>query len=234
WDAVFSGASALLAFFLGAALGNVVRGVPLDASEYFFEPLWTDFGPGPRTGILDFYTLLTGTTAFVALAVHGALWVILKSEGAVRERARDLALRAWWAVAGLTAVCGVATFRVQPLVAEGYARRPWMWLFPATGVAALLLTRVFTVRRRELAAFLGSATLIAALLASTAAGIYPNVLPSQIDRAFSLTIENAAAPPYGLRVGLLWWIPGMALVTAYFAFAYRRHAGKRSAGGGEG
>ncbi|MBI3449819.1 MAG: cytochrome d ubiquinol oxidase subunit II [Acidobacteria bacterium] len=232
WDAVFSFASALLAFTFGAALGNVIRGVPLDASRYFFEPLWSDAGPGARTGILDLYTLLTGATAFVALAFHGAHWVVLKSEGAVRERSRGLALRAWWPLALLSALCGAATFRVQPLVAEGYARRPWMWLFPAMGVAALVLSRHFTVRRREMAAFFASATLLASWLASTAAGVYPNLLPSQIDRAYNLTIENAAAPSYGLGVGLAWWIPGMVLVTAYFAYAYRRHAGKTPAAEG--
>src|SRR5512146_3513302 len=63
WDAIFCGASALLALFFGAALGNVIRGVPLDASGYFFEPLWTDFRLGKETGILDWYTVLVGLTS---------------------------------------------------------------------------------------------------------------------------------------------------------------------------
>src|SRR6202035_1231035 len=63
WDFLFSASSLLLAVFFGAALGNVVRGVPLDASGYFFEPLWTNFRLGEETGILDWYTILVGVLA---------------------------------------------------------------------------------------------------------------------------------------------------------------------------
>src|SRR6202161_1083345 len=73
WDVVFGGASALLAIFFGAALGNVVRGVPLDEANEFFLPLWTNFGIGRDVGILDWYTLLVAVTAFATLTVHGAL-----------------------------------------------------------------------------------------------------------------------------------------------------------------
>src|SRR5271165_1097528 len=78
WDAGFAWASLLLAVFYGAALGNVVRGVPLDSSQDFFLPLWTDFRAGASTGILDWYTILTGIAALLALAMHGALWVAMK------------------------------------------------------------------------------------------------------------------------------------------------------------
>src|SRR5713101_4105950 len=78
WDAVFCASSTLLPVFLGAALGNVVRGVPLDAQGRFFEPLWTDFTTRPPTGILDWYTVLAGLSALAALAAHGALWITLK------------------------------------------------------------------------------------------------------------------------------------------------------------
>src|SRR5712664_3502322 len=79
WDFVFCFSSLLLAIFYGAALGNVVRGVPLDARGYFFEPLWTNFRLGPETGILDWYTILVGLAAFFALAQHGALWLLVKT-----------------------------------------------------------------------------------------------------------------------------------------------------------
>src|SRR2546428_10085620 len=91
WDGLFFIGSALLAVFYGAALGNVVRGVPLDARGYFFEALWTDFRLGPETGILDWYTILVGLAAFFALAQHGALWLLVKTAGAVQERARRIA-----------------------------------------------------------------------------------------------------------------------------------------------
>ena len=64
------------------------------------------------------------------------------------------------------------------------------------------------------------------MLSSAAFWLYPYVLPSRVDSQFGLTIANAAAPAYGLNVGLAWWIPGIALAIAYFVFMYRRFAGK--------
>src|SRR3989454_1690837 len=96
WDFLFCASSLLLAVFFGAALGNVVRGVPLDASGYFFEPLWTNFQLGDEPGILDWYSILVGVLALAALVVHGALWVTLKTTGSVRERSLRLASQGWW------------------------------------------------------------------------------------------------------------------------------------------
>ncbi|HXH28288.1 MAG TPA: cytochrome d ubiquinol oxidase subunit II, partial [Candidatus Polarisedimenticolia bacterium] len=115
WDVLFCGSSLLLAIVFGAALGNVVRGVPLDAGGFFFLPLWTDdLRPGPRGGIVDWYTLLAGLTALAALTQHGAAWVALKTTGAVRGRAVGLARSAWWATLASTVLLTAATFRVQP------------------------------------------------------------------------------------------------------------------------
>src|SRR6266568_3282590 len=97
WQSLFDGffaiSSALLAIFFGAALGNVVRGVPLGVDHFFFEPLWTNFRTGADTGILDWYTCSVAVFALVALVVHGALYVALKTEGAVNEKSRKLARR---------------------------------------------------------------------------------------------------------------------------------------------
>ena len=102
WDFVFCLSSALLAIFYGAALGNVVRGVPLDSSGYFFEALWTNFRFGSDAGILDWYTILVGLAAYFALAEHGALWVAHKTDGAIRQRAQRIARMGWWVLTLLT------------------------------------------------------------------------------------------------------------------------------------
>src|SRR5689334_19929808 len=88
FDFVFSLASVLLAVFFGAAVGNVVRGVPLGPDGYFFEALWTDFRVGPHPGILDWYTVLTGVLALVTLGVHGANYLAVKTEGEIQARSR--------------------------------------------------------------------------------------------------------------------------------------------------
>src|ERR1700682_4948421 len=130
WDFLFWGSSLLLAVFFGAALGNVVRGVPLDSSGYFFEPLWTNFRLGDETGILDWYTILVGVLALLALMMHGGLWVQMKTSDEVHARAGKLASRAWWGVMALTALVTAVTFRIQPQLKENFTTLPWGFLFP--------------------------------------------------------------------------------------------------------
>jgi len=228
WDFLFSAASLLLAVFYGAALGNVVRGVPLDASGYFFEPLWTNWRVGAETGILDWYTVLAGVCALVALGLHGALWVQLKTAGAVNERSRRLATRAWWIVVGLTLIVTVVTFRVQPQLRLNFADRPWGVLFPALAIGGLAAIRWHQARRNELRAFLASCVYLAGMLASVIFGVYPMVLPARSSE-FSLTVDSAEAGAHGLKVGLVWWIIGMILAALYYRYVYKSFAGKVAA-----
>ena len=225
WDLTFCGSSLLLAIFFGAALGNVVRGVPLDASGYFFEPLWTDFRLGEVTGILDWYTIVVGLLALATLMMHGALWVRLKTHGAVAERAGELASRVWWAVVVLTAVVSAVTFRVQPQVGVNFKSWPWGYVFPVLAVGGLVAVRVFLAERNERRTFFASAAFIAGMLTSVVFGVYPMVLPAR-NPVYSLTVDGAAAGGYGLKVGLAWWVIGMALAAGYFVFVYRSFAGK--------
>lgn len=226
WDAVFSFSSLLLAIFFGAALGNVVRGVPLDAHHRFFEPLWTNFRLGGDTGILDWFTVIVGLAAFISLALHGALWVALKTEGAVPERSRALARLLWLGVAILTGVITIVTFGVQPQVLYNLSAHPWGNIFPALALLGLGLSWWFLSHHDDLKAFLASCAYLVGMLTSAVFGIYPYVLPASSSPAYALTIENAQASDYGLRVGLVWWIIGMVLATGYFIFAYRHNSGK--------
>ena len=230
WDAVFSCASLLLAVFFGAALGNVVRGVPLDANGRFFESLWTNFRPGPDAGVLDWYTILVGVAALAALTLHGALWVALKTEGDVSARARLLASRIVWLVAALTAAITVASYRVQPSLATHFSGHMWGAVFPALAILGLAGIVWFSWRGRERNAFLSSCAYLLGMLTSAAFSLYPYVLPASTDPSFGLTVQNAAAPAYGLRIGLVWWFIGMTLATGYTVYAYRSFAGKVKAG----
>lgn len=222
WDAVFSGASALLAVFFGAALGNVVRGVPLDKEGGFFLPFWTDFSAGPNAGILDWYTVTVGVAALLTLVAHGALWVAMKTEGAVEERARRIARYGWWGVLLFTILITLFSFRVQPQLGASFEARPWGYIFPVLAVAGLMGMRLMQGAR----AFLSSALFIVGMLTSAAFGVFPYVLPSNVDPATGLTVYNSAAPPYGLKIGLAWFIPGMILASGYFVYIYRHFAGK--------
>ena len=229
WDFLFSGASLLLVIFYGAALGNVVRGVPLDASGYFFEPLWTDWRLGASTGILDWYTVMVGIVALMALILHGSLWVQLKTSGPVQERAGALAGRAWWAVVALTVLVTVVTFRVQAQILSNFSRWPLGWILPALAIAGLVGIKVWLARRQEMRAFLACCAYLVGMLTSVVFGVYPMVLPAR-DVEHSLTVASAAAHPYGLKIGLVWWTIGMLLAAGYFTMLYRSFAGKALAG----
>jgi cytochrome d ubiquinol oxidase subunit II len=226
WDSVFGLASLLLAIFYGAALGNVVRGVPFDAEGRFFEPLWTDFRPSGRTGILDFYTLLTGLAALAALAHHGALWIAVKTGGPLQERARRAARRSGWAVLAATVLVTLATFAIQPRVASSLTACPWGLVFPALAVGGLGAGFVFLRRGEDRKAFAASCAYLGGMMASVAFGLYPCVLPAVGDPSGGLTVHSAAAPRSGLALGLLWWPAGLLLALGYTLFTYRRFAGK--------
>src|SRR6202012_3359210 len=230
WDAVFCGASALLAIFYGAALGNVVRGVPIDADGFFFTPLWTNFQPGAAPGIIDWYTALVGLAALGILTLHGALWVAFKTSEALQKRSRAIALRVWWFVCATVLAISVISFRIQPRLARSFADRPWIWVFPAVAAAGLAASWFYVRAVKDLPAFLSSSVFISFLLGSAVFALYPAVLPSVPDASRSLTIYNAAAPAYGLAVGFRWWIPAFFLASGYSVFVYRHFRGKVGVG----
>jgi cytochrome bd ubiquinol oxidase subunit II len=228
WDFLFSASSLLLAIFFGAALGNVVRGVPLDESGYFFEPLWTNFQLGDKSGILDWYTILVGVTALLVLMMHGSLWVQLKTEGPVRERSARVASWTWWGVLITTVLLTAVTFRIQPQVLANFKTWPAGFILPALAVAGIAGVQFELRRGKELNAFLASCAYLLGMLTSVVFGVYPMVLPAR-NPAYSLTITNAKAGAYGLKIGLIWWVVGMALATVYFVYVYRTFAGKVAA-----
>jgi cytochrome d ubiquinol oxidase subunit II len=226
WDVVFAAASAVLALVFGIALGNVVRGVPLDHSGFFFVPLWSSLRVSGETGIIDWYTTLIGLAAFCTLAMHGSLWVSLKTSGAVYQRSRQLAQRAWWAVLPMTLLITYFSFRIQPNLGAQFGANPWGFVFPALALLSLAAAKIFSARGYDLHAFLGSSLFILAMLCSAAFGVFPYVLPSNAKPDYGLTVYNAAAAHYGLLVGLWWWIPGMLLACGYSVYIYRHLAGK--------
>lgn len=226
FDVVFCVSSALLTIFFGAALGNVVRGVPLRADGYFFEPLWTNFRVGTNTGILDWYTVLTGVIALVTLTAHGALYVAVKTENDLNQRCRGVALWAWPLQLILTIVGLVATCYVQPGVLDNYKHHAIGFLIPVI-VFSSLGTMVYAIRKgQDKTAFVGSALYIVGMLVGAAFALYPVVLPASTDPSYSLTIYNTAAGHHGLAVGFAWWILGTILAAGYFVFLFRMFRGK--------
>jgi cytochrome d ubiquinol oxidase subunit II len=226
FDGAFSLASILLIVFFGAALGNLLRGVPLAGDHYFFAPLWTDFRPGPNPGILDWYTVLCAVLALVALAMHGALYLILKTEGGLNARLRAWVGRLWPLLVALSAIALAATVFVRPQLLDNYRAAPAAWIVPvlvASGQGGILY---FTRAGSERNAFLSSCVYIVATLGGAAVGLYPTLLPSSAGPANDITVSNASAGAVSLSIGLIWWTIGMAVALGYTVVVYTMFKGK--------
>jgi cytochrome d ubiquinol oxidase subunit II len=229
WDRVFALASTLLPILLGAALGNVVRGVPLDATGYFTIPLFTTFGTGNPVGVLDWYTVLMGVLVLATLTAHGALFLAWKTEGVLHLRCLHAARKLWPAVAVLALVATWATAKVNPVIYRNLPGAVLAWVGLALFLGGLGAVLAGLLSGRYLLAFLGSSGFIVGILAATAACVWPVMLPSTLDPAASLTAYNASAGAIGLRAGLGWWFIGFALVAGYFSYVFRIHRGKVTA-----
>ena len=233
WDTAFSLSSVLLAVVLGTALGNMVRGVPLDSTGFFAMPLFTDFQPGVQPGIFDWYTTLVGVFALCVLAGHGALYLVWKTTGPVQVRSAASARKIWLAVLPLWVLVTLATAWIQPDIFTNLLARPWSLGFVLLILGGLCGVFLFLSRGRELPAFLSSSSFVLGLLAITMTGSYPIWLRSTVDPAHSLTAANTAAQSYALQVGLVWWSIGIALAGGYFVYLFRSVRGKVGSGAAE-
>jgi cytochrome d ubiquinol oxidase subunit II len=216
----------LLAVFFGAALGTVIRGVPLGSNGYFFEPLWTTFRVGANPGILDWYTVLTGCIALVTLTLHGALYVSIKTEGDLGIRAHKIALILWPFLLVLTGLSLAATWWVRREVMDNYRTYPLGLLIPVLVLAGLVLIIWALPKGKDKLAFAGSSLYIASMLVGAVFALYPIVLPASTGSSNDLTIYNSAAGHHGLVVGISWWMVGMVLTVGYSIFIYRMFRGK--------
>lgn len=225
WDTTFAVVSVLAPVLLGAAFANLLRGVPLDPAGWFALPLFASFSPTGELGILDWYTVLAGVFALLAIAHHGALFLAWKTDGPVHERSRrgaqvllPIVVVGWLATS-------IATATVAPAVFTNLATRPLSWAATALLLGGLVTSWLARRGGRDRDAFLGSAAFLFGILAATAASIYPTMLRA-VDPERSLTALNAASTPAALRTGLLWWPFGFVLAIFYFVVLFRLHRGK--------
>jgi cytochrome d ubiquinol oxidase subunit II len=226
FDGVFFISSVLLAIFYGAALANVIRGVPIGADGYFFLPLWTNWRLGPQPGILDWYTVIGGVLALVALALHGALYLIVKTESQLQERSRLAARYLWITLLALTIFSLPATMTARPDGLQNYQHYPVLFVVPAAIVAALIGIYYFSRKQEDRKAFTCSCAYLTLMLVGAAAALYPRLLPSSNNPANDITIQKALSGSYALHVGLIWWAFGMGLAAMYFVVVYRMFKGK--------
>ncbi len=228
FDGLFFSSSVLLAVFYGAALANVIRGVPLGADGYFFLPLWTNWRLGPNPGILDWYTVIGGLLALVALALHGALYLVIKTDGELQQRAQVAAKYLLATLFALTIFSLPATITARPDGLQNYLHYPILFVVPATIVASLAGIMYFSSKQAHRKAFASSCVYLTMMLVGAAVALYPRLLPSSNDSANDITIQKALSGPHTLHVGLIWWAFGISLAVMYFVVVYRMFRGKVS------
>jgi cytochrome d ubiquinol oxidase subunit II len=226
WDGTFALASTLAPVLLGAALGNVLRGVPLQADGWFSLPLFASFSPRGTLGILDWFTVLAGVFSLVALAHHGARFLVWRTSGPVQERSRALARHLYPVMVLLWGVATVVTMWLLPDLGAALRSRPTAWFATAVFIAGLAGSEWYGRRGHDLTAFLASAMFLVGLLAATAACVYPTLIRSAGDPTRSLTALNASSGAHALQTGLWWWPLGFALAAGYVALLFRLHRGK--------
>lgn len=223
WDVVFAATSALLPVLFGAALGNLIRGVPLTPDGWFQLTLFTDFSATPPVGILDWYTVLAGVFALVALTAHGATFLAWRTAGAVHESSVRRVRAFYGGVAVLWPLITWATVAVRPDFLAALPTRPLAWLGGAVAVGGLVTVLIATARGRSLLAFLGSCAFLAGMLGATAACLFPLILPAVAGSGPAITAYNGGGNAAGLRIALGWWSVGFPIVVAYFVVLFRLH-----------
>jgi cytochrome d ubiquinol oxidase subunit II len=218
WDVTFCGASALLAVLFGVALSNVMRGVPFDSNGEF---------QGSFALLLNPFALLGGALSLVLLALHGAAYLAVKTDGDLHDRAWRVVRVLWWpALAGIIAIFA-ASFSVRPDFPSNFLRWPVLFIWPLVALAALAGVRIASMRRLERETFFATSALIVGLLGSVFSGLFPRLLPSVVGSGQpGLDIYNAAAPPYSMAVGLAIYLIGMVIVLTYLVRIYRVWSGK--------
>jgi cytochrome d ubiquinol oxidase subunit II len=226
WDAGFWLASTLLPVLFGAALGNLVRGLPIDEQGWFSLALFTDFTATAPVGILDWYTVAAGAFAWLAIAAHGAVFLAWKTEGAVHDRSRALAVRGFAALTVLVLPLTVATAWVNTPMLATVVQRPLAWIAIAAAIGGLVTVWLALRSGRMLRAFFGSCAFLAGMMGATAACLFPVMLRAIGDESRSLTAYNSTVPAEGLSIAFRWWSVGLLLAVAYFVFIFRIHRGK--------
>lgn len=221
WDIAFASGSFLAALLIGVAMGNITRGIPLDSQGDFI---------GTFLGLLNPYSLLLGVTVVALFAMHGAIFLVLKTEGELQST-----IKRW--VPGLITLFlmlfiafNIATFFECPNLVETMKTRPYGFAVLALDIVAALSIGYLTSKGREFPAFIMSALTMALLMAVLGISYFPNIVMSMPDPANSLTVTNCSSTAKTHGIMLVIAGIGVPIVLAYTASIYWIFRGKTKLG----
>ncbi len=237
WDKAFGVSSLLLALFFGVALGNVARGVNLGGVEngvslyekyYFFLPLWnSSFSPTQvDVGVIDWFTLTIGIISVVTLSIHGANWVILKTNSSINNKLKKVIFNLAIAQVVLTIFSLAIWHLINPTPFKNFIENPLFFIFPTLYFGSLFGLFFIRKYKNDMYSFILSSLMILGAITSTLASMFPVVLPSTNTINESLTIYNTASTNYGLSVAAYWGVVGFILLFIYLIVQKRLLGGK--------
>jgi cytochrome d ubiquinol oxidase subunit II len=216
FDVAFSASSAALAVVYGAAFGNVVRGVPLDASGNF---------QGSLTLALNPYAILVGVLSLVVLSMHGANFLAYRTSNEISARAASTAIKLWPVVLVLSVVVTGISFFVRPELIQNFLKYPWLAIMPLIFLGGLGAVRYYQAKKYNVGAIISGAVMIFGLLGSGGASLYPSLLPN-LNGGAGLTVFNSASTHACLVSALILNMAGMVGVVGYQIVIHRLMRGK--------
>ncbi|MBN1570242.1 MAG: cytochrome d ubiquinol oxidase subunit II [Acidobacteria bacterium] len=217
WDIVFSLSSIVATILFGVALGNILRGVPLDKNALYTAGF---------LALLNPYALLIGVLSLAMFAYHGALYIVMKAPGELENRARGWAGTAGMAYLILFVIASVFTAFFQPHLLRNYGRFPALWALPIITICMIVFSTAQHRRGRCRSSFIASSASIALMWLMVGAGLYPNLVPALGMPERSINIANGASSDSTLLAMLVIAVLFLPLVVGYTIWVYRVFKGK--------
>jgi len=216
FDIAFALGSMLPALLFGVAIGNMLRGIPLDANMHH---------TGTFLGLLNPYALLTGLMGFAMFALHGALFITLKTPPPMVQKAAGFAKIGWVAFVTLFVVQTIYTFVAYPHLTANFSAAPVLYIFPLLVVLSMALSGMWIFRKSFGRAFIASCTGIIMLWGVLGASLFPAMVTALDNPAHNLTIYNASSSELTLTVMLVLALLGVPVVIGYTIWAYHMFRG---------
>lgn len=210
WDTAIIISSFLPALLFGVAFGNIFSGLPMDAAGYH----------GGLLSLLNPYGILTGLLFVLLFAVHGALYAAVKTTGELSARAFNLAKMLWIPLLIIAVVfLGYTAYATK--LYDNYLKLPVLFIAPGIAVIALVAVQLFMIKNAALKAFTASCFTIVFVVVTGVAGLFPNLIPSSLDPAYSLTIFNSSSSQYTLTIMTVVALVFVPIVILYKIWVYR-------------
>jgi cytochrome bd ubiquinol oxidase subunit II len=218
WDFAFSFASIIFAFTIGLTLGNLIQGVPLNASFEYSVTL---------SKLLNPYAILVGLTAIALLAMHGTIFLFMKTEGELHSRLRNWINTSIIIFVIMYLILTVITIRHLPFMIKPMYEYPVLFIFPLIAFFSIAMVLYFVKKEKDGRAFIFSCAAITFLLITSFFGVFPNIIRSTINPTeFSLTIFNSSSTDFTLKLLFTIAMIGVPLVLAYGVWIYHIFRGK--------